>query len=170
MKSSVLLAAYCLFASNSVIAQSSKETWRCQEFGLAWDKGKQVLVVARHDGHDGTIEVAGETQNAIFAVTGFDRRWDFGFESGAHYSFVIQPDGKGAYFDFGFADKDGKASARQVLLCKVDDATKPTEGPAKPTVAPANPTDAPAKPTDEPAQATDAPKPKQRSKGDLLIR
>jgi len=63
----------------------------------------QIAVVAKvnSDGETGEVSVSGQTQQARYAVAGFDRRWDFGLdpEGAANYAFVIEPSGDGKYFE-----------------------------------------------------------------------
>lgn len=102
--------------------QSKSETWRCQEGSQGyWREGAPVLVVAVHgEGDTGTVQVAGTEHAAHYSVEGFDRRWDFGplTDAGLRYAFVIQPDSRARYFDFNFADAEGRAQPRQFFFCR----------------------------------------------------
>ena len=78
------------------------ETWRC--FAQS-DFNKHTVLVeltrvtaAGETQGSGQISVAGVTHHALFRITGFDRRWDFGKEM--QYSFIITPNGSGAYYHF----------------------------------------------------------------------
>ena len=63
----------------------------------------------------GEVSVAGITYTAVFKVSGFDRRWDFG--EGFEYSFIIKPSGDGAYYDFSNVEDGGKTSPSQFYSC-----------------------------------------------------
>ena len=100
------------------------ETWRC--FRL-FDRNKATalftLIRMGIGGEDviGEVSIAGATHLANFQVTGLDLRWDFGSDEcrGAYrYSFVIEPGGTGAYYDFETSD-DGRAKPRQIFECQL---------------------------------------------------
>lgn len=58
---------------------------------------------------DGTIG-----EKTYFCRQGLDLRWDWSWDgNGYRYSFVIQPDGTGLYYDFSFSN-DGKAKPRGI--------------------------------------------------------
>lgn len=83
-------------------------------------EGKVLVRLTREtedgEGHEvGEVSVAGITYTAVFRVVGFDRRWDFG--EGMDYSFVISPDGYGAYFDFSNVDDGGETQPSYVYGC-----------------------------------------------------
>ncbi|MCQ2248434.1 MAG: hypothetical protein MJZ50_05420 [Treponema sp.] len=66
---------------------------------------------------DGTVG-----EEAYFSRKGLDLRWDWGiYESNGStrckYSFVIEPDGTGLYYDFSISD-DGIAKPRGIYRCK----------------------------------------------------
>jgi hypothetical protein len=80
-----------------------------------------ILVLAKHgDADAGTIRVAATTHDALYYLEGFDRRWDFGpmADGPARYAFVAEPHGDDPYFDFGCADAEGRATARQLFACR----------------------------------------------------
>jgi len=53
----------------------------------------------------------------IYRRDGLDRRWDWG-APGSSYSFVIETDGTGLYYDFSTADDDGfKSNADDIFKC-----------------------------------------------------
>ena len=54
-------------------------------------------------------------ESAFFSRNGLDLRWDWGLdtEGSFKYSFVIQPDGTGLYYDFS-TSKDGNAKPRGI--------------------------------------------------------
>ena len=61
----------------------------------------------------GMVKVSGTEQVALFKVTGFDRRWDFG--DGFEYAFIISPDGTGSYYDFSTGAET--VSPSQIYSC-----------------------------------------------------
>ena len=75
----------------------------------------------------GQISVAGVTHFAFFYIEGLNRRWDFGKEM--NYSFIIEPDGWGVYYDFRLAEDDGRTKARQVFKCVSSRSLPPAELP-----------------------------------------
>ena len=106
---------HLLFA---LFAAAPVETWECRDYmESGWNN---IIVVATidEDRTTGSIEVAGTTQETIYHVEGFNRRWDFGREKGGgySYSFLIKPDGTGLYYDFTRADTAVKAS--MVMECR----------------------------------------------------
>ena len=106
---------HLLFA---LFAAAPVETWECRDYmESGWNN---IIVVATidEDRTTGSIEVAGTTQETIYHVEGFNRRWDFGLkkDGGFSYSFLIKPDGTGLYYDFTRADTAVKAS--MVMECR----------------------------------------------------
>ncbi len=85
------------------------EKWNCYD---TWDLGlSEVLLVAERrrleDGLEaGTITAAGRVNIASFEVEGIKRRWDFGMDDDGYskYTFVIELDGTGLYYDFTRVD------------------------------------------------------------------
>lgn len=68
----------------------------------------------------GEIEVAGTTFRTSYTVEGFDRRWDWGDsknKKAARFAFVISPNGTGSYYDFNFADQNGRATSKATYQC-----------------------------------------------------
>ena len=63
----------------------------------------------------GQISVAGVTYFALFRITGFERRWDFGEEM--KYAFIINPDGSGAYYDFSPVEEGETTKPSQLYDC-----------------------------------------------------
>ena len=63
----------------------------------------------------GQISVAGVTHRALFRITGFERRWDFGEEM--KYAFIINPDGSGAYYDFSLLEEGETTKPSQLYDC-----------------------------------------------------
>ncbi len=76
-------------------------------------------------GDKGTVRLTGtDSQKTSFKIAGLDRRWDWGAgevkddPKTFRYSFVIEADGTGRYFDFAFADEGGRVSSRQLYQCE----------------------------------------------------
>ena len=97
------------------------EIWKCSDFGFY---GALVsLTRQKIDGEDSgvaTVSAAGNTQLAVFRIDGINLRWNFGGqnEKGFYkYSFIIEPNGDGFYFDIAFADEDGIATSSQQFSC-----------------------------------------------------
>jgi hypothetical protein len=80
-----------------------------------------VTATVENGREKGKIAVAGVTQDAVFRVEGFNRRWDFGLlpDGNYRYSFIIKPNGDAAYYDFG---KGGEASPSNIMKCRQVDA------------------------------------------------
>ena len=108
-----------------VQAQESEDTtteiWRC--FDLV-DFGKSTVLIRltrvtrySEDVGVGEVSVAGVTYMALFQVTGLDRRWDFGSDEIPIYSFIIQPNGDGAYYDFSNVEAGGTTMPSQNFKC-----------------------------------------------------
>lgn len=73
----------------------------------------------------GTVRLTGTgSQKTSFKIAGLDRRWNWGAgelkddPKTFRYSFVIEADGTGRYFDFAFADEGGRVSSRQLYQCE----------------------------------------------------
>ena len=99
------------------------ETWRC----FAWsdyDRATALFTLARARGGSkdliGEVSVAGVTHLAQFQVAGLTRRWDWNCdeETGCRYTFSIEPDSTGRYYDFSISE-DGRAKARDVYKCQL---------------------------------------------------
>ena len=55
--------------------------------------------------------------SVLYQRDGLNRRWDWG-TAGSSYSFIIETDGRGLYYDFSTADDDGiKSKADNVYKC-----------------------------------------------------
>jgi hypothetical protein len=105
--------------ANAQTATTPGEKWERRAYPSYGD-WKNILVRARvtDDRTGGTIEVAGVKWETAFQVEGFDRRWDFGQRKtgGYRYSFVIEPDGIGRYYDF--RDGDHADRATDIMECR----------------------------------------------------
>lgn len=92
------------------------EKWRCFT-GIDIFRRKKVSVeLTRETGVPGQVSVAGVTYSAYFHVEGLNRRWDFGKEM--NYSFIITPDGSGAYYDFSLAEDGETTEPSQLFICE----------------------------------------------------
>jgi hypothetical protein len=119
-----------LLLTFSAMAQAEPiETWECKQYGSG---GDSILVTATvEEGRkEGRISVAGVTHVAEFAVTGFDRRWNFGPKKretfASHYAFIIMPNGEANYYDFTLEDT-AKPSNR--MWCSQKPAEKAPKAP-----------------------------------------
>ena len=67
----------------------------------------------------GKVIAAGQSNDAYFTIEGLNRRWDWptGGDKGLKYTFVIQPDGSAAYYDFTKVEDGGTTSPSQVYEC-----------------------------------------------------
>jgi hypothetical protein len=70
------------------------EDWACYD-GSGGGK-PLVILTADLQLKQGVVKVAGAEHKAKYKVEGLNRRWDFG----GKFSFVIQPDGTGYYYDY----------------------------------------------------------------------
>ena len=95
------------------------EKWRCFD-PLDFSKETVLGVLSRVTGGSkalgtGEVSVAGMTYKASFKIIGFDRRWDFGEK--LEYSFFIEPEGTGLYYDFSDVKDGGKTRQSQTYSC-----------------------------------------------------
>lgn len=88
--------------------------WRCFDRFADWPVTLVDLSEAT-----GEVTAAGKTHEAEFRVSGINRRWDWGWSTGAYrYSFVVEPDGTGLYYDFALDDDDdGFVAASSSFKC-----------------------------------------------------
>jgi hypothetical protein len=97
----------------------------CQA-GTYWKPDGEVLVEATFypDTGIGLVQVTGGHYVAMYKLNGFNHRWDFSANPetvktrGFEYSFVIEPDGTGLYYDFSASDSGTKTRPSQVYRCK----------------------------------------------------
>lgn len=118
MRMTFLIALIVFFAGNAFAG----EKWECTDLF-----GSKVLVVAEVMGKNppeggftaGKVIVAGTTQNAVFRVTGFNRRWDFGPQpdGSMDYAFIISPNGRATYTDFSNAKKGELVQPSMMYQC-----------------------------------------------------
>ena len=101
MKKLTTILFLSIFFSTTSIAIEVVEIWECVDKHRDVNK---VLVKAKVHKHrkTGEIDVAGITQQAIYYVQGFNRRWDFDpRDDGTYkYTLLIKPDGDGLYYEF----------------------------------------------------------------------
>ena len=97
------------------------ETWRCfSRFDFSQETVLFTLYRLKED-EAGLVSVAGIIHKAMFYVAGLERRWNFPSDAlladgGYPYSFIIEPDGTGLYYDFSTSE-DGQARASQLYTC-----------------------------------------------------
>ena len=93
-------------------------SWRCNDYvhrgktiievGLTSTVFKSVSGYVLYDGtNEGTI--------AFYQRNGLNHRWSWG--ANAVYSFVIKPDGTGAYYDFSYADEGEQIKPNDIFKC-----------------------------------------------------
>ena len=92
------------------------ERWLC---GDRYPSGGPVTVVLTREtpvavrlGH-GQVSVAGVVSEALFAVNGVERRWDWDKSA-----MVLQPDGDALFYDFRSADDEGRAKPSGFFACR----------------------------------------------------
>ena len=113
----IVLAAFGVQAQED--RSATVEAWRC--FATSDYYKTTVLVELSRRTLEGEAEgvgevtVAGLTYPALFEVAGFDRRWDFGEE--LNYTFLIEPSGRGRYYDFSSVEKGGTTKPSQHFKC-----------------------------------------------------
>ena len=120
-KIGLICLMFTALATFGVQAQGSDtvETWRC--YGLRdFDKNSVLVELTRVTAAGetqgfGQISVAGVTHHALFRITGFDRRWDFGKD--LKYAFIIKPDGRGAYYDFSLLEEGETTKPNELYDC-----------------------------------------------------
>ena len=138
-KTLVLLASFCLLPAigQPQEAQSPTiiENWRClnamDRFALLFGGGGYddipdemvVVTLTRRSSKDdksgfGDVSITGITHRARFSVEGLERRWDFGEND--KYSFIIDPQGDGAYYDFSNAEEGERVQPSLEFSCVSD--------------------------------------------------
>lgn len=101
-----------IFAMLLPVCSLAQEAWECRDLAGDWSN---ITVVAENDldGGRGRIDVAGTSYTTLYHVAGFKRRWDW-----SSYSFMIFPDGDGAYYDFTLVE-DGKTTGPSIhFVCR----------------------------------------------------
>ncbi len=104
------ILAFLLLIAGAVEADII-ETWSCTDIHNSND----ILAAANvYKGRkDGSIMVADIEHQTKFRINGFNRRWDFDY-----YSFIIEPDGTGYYYDFSLSKSGEKVQSSIVMQCE----------------------------------------------------
>ena len=141
-----ILAAFALVAGSET-ATANEERWNCciDSFLCAIGKAKNdptltndLTLTADRSKGSGTLTFDTITQKTNFIINGLARRWYWGkgqIEDEPdifRYALVIEPDRTGYYYDFEFADKDGKAESRATYICTKGATAKPAPPHRKP--------------------------------------
>ena len=94
-------------------------SWECKDYSNDTDTLVEVGTFSNSNFegagfilYDGTY--SGEFTN--YERRGINQRWDWG-PNGADYSFVIEPDGKGIFYDFSSASAGESVSASALYEC-----------------------------------------------------
>ncbi len=117
----ILVAVVTLGVQAQENKDATTETWRCFERTdflntTVLVKLTRVTIDNEKFGY-GEVSVAGITYPAIFEVAGFNRRWNFGLDEMWDYSFVIEPNGDGAYYDFSNVEDGDTTTPSQLFTC-----------------------------------------------------
>ena len=99
----------------------SVEVWRCFDF-FDEDEDAALFKLTRYTEGLGLVQVAGTINHATFSIQGLDRRWDWDWSedySTFRYSIVVRPNGSANYYNFDFADEEGRAESRQIYKCEI---------------------------------------------------
>lgn len=91
------------------------ETWHCH---APLDEGRRTLVILDHDWNKGRVLQPGvEPQPAHFEVRGLGRNWYFPDRPIGHwpFRFLIEPNGRGSYFDFSRSTEEPVAMYQCLL-------------------------------------------------------
>ena len=117
----VLVAIVTLGVQAQEIKDSTTEIWRCFErtdFSNATVLVELTRVTIDNEKFGvGEVSVAGITYPAIFEVAGLNRRWNFGLDELWDYSFIIEPNGDGAYYDFSNVEDGDTTKPSQFFAC-----------------------------------------------------
>lgn len=134
-----ILAALALVAGSET-ATAEEERWQCciDSFICAIGKAKNdptltndLTLTADRSKGAGTLTFGTITHETDFIINGLARRWYWGKgqiedePDTFRYALVMEPDRTGYYYDFAFADKDGKAESRATYICTKDATAKP---------------------------------------------
>ena len=112
----IVMVLFLLSVTSAAAEDSTIETWTCTANKL----GSEVLAIAyvEKGRETGYIKVAGVIHDALFQITGFDRRWNFGLDDDKYYyAFVIRPDGSAAYYDFTSTESNVKPNMN--MFCEM---------------------------------------------------
>ena len=109
-----LVLALLILLSNPVLAY---EEWHCGKYSAS-----SVIVKAIQGDlkTSGSVEVFGDVHVSFVSLTGFEKRWDFGFDDGEYkYAFIIGPDGSARYYDFSLSKAGETVKASMFFTCKL---------------------------------------------------
>ena len=95
----ILLLVLLMMSGKSFAA----EDWHCWKYSFDHSGTPLVRLNQSDDKSSGSVEVFGETHTARVGVEGLTKRWNLG--ENFNYSFVINPDGFAAYYDFSHNDE-----------------------------------------------------------------
>ena len=100
------------------------ERWLCKDgfdaiYGLGPEYDPSIILTRETPSHEpygyGRVSVAGVVHDALFSVSGVNRRWDWNDYIDA---IVIEPGGDGGYYDFRLMeDGEDTVKVRQTLEC-----------------------------------------------------
>ena len=111
----VWLAAW---AGGAAAEEKDEEEWECSAGGVARAVVAGANLKLGKVGF-GYVDVHGVVSMALFSVKGFERVWHIG--KPLKYTFKIQADGVGLYYDWSQADEHGFATPSQVFRCVLVD-------------------------------------------------
>ena len=112
MKKLITTLLCSIVFSTTSIATEFSEVWKCNDSSqYDYDEDK-VIVTAKVNKSlvTGEISVSGITHETRYGVEGFERRWSFGDRF--QYSFFINPNGDGFYYEF----KDAKVTKPTMFM------------------------------------------------------
>lgn len=97
----------------------AKDVFECRANSTSTSEPMVVLETGDDDFlSSGTITASGARQNAVYLVTGIDRKWVLTDpEDNVQYTFVMRPSGETFYYDFTGSDGE-KVSPSQTFFCK----------------------------------------------------
>lgn len=116
----IIFPIYLLSLSTSAVFGAdvtASELWECGVYtriGTTDWSSRAATLTIHSDGNSGEARIAGQAFDASYTIEGINRRWDWG----SRYSIVLRPDGEAAYYDFNFADEEGRAKPRMTLPCR----------------------------------------------------
>lgn len=94
-------------------------SWRCKDFIRPSDTLVEVGVFTKDElATSGFILYEGGNSGALtqYHRQGLDRRWDWS-SGGGNFSFVVNPDGAGRYYDFSSVPLGEKTKPRDIYKC-----------------------------------------------------
>lgn len=96
------------------------EAWECKEIVGTWDNILIEAKVVKKPG-TGVITAAGKDNLSKYSIKGFTRRWDFGGTNSKgvfNYSFLLELNGDGSYYDFSSAKEGAYVSPLMTYQCR----------------------------------------------------